>query len=254
MEQAGAIGWSPPRQADKPPISHETATGAVEGQATRLAILRLVLHHGPTSAVFLAKALGLTQAGIRRHLGALEGDGLIAEQLTKTTGRGRGRPARQFVATPAAQQHLAAKNQNLAIDLLGYLNNVAGPGAIKGFARHRAGSLTQRYAATVLQAGGDPKDRAQALVMALDNDGYAASLRPGPGGSTVQLCQGHCPIQPAAAAFPEMCEAETNAIAGLLGVHVQRLATLAGGHHVCTTAVPLGEAAVARLESKQAAK
>jgi hypothetical protein len=42
-----------------------------------------------------------------------------------------------------------------------------------------------------------------------------------------------------ARAFPEFCEAETKAIASLLGVHVQRLATLAGGEHVCTTCVPV---------------
>jgi hypothetical protein len=42
-----------------------------------------------------------------------------------------------------------------------------------------------------------------------------------------------------AKAFPEFCDAETKAIARLLGVHVQRLATLAGGEHVCTTCVPV---------------
>ena len=38
--------------------------------------------------------------------------------------------------------------------------------------------------------------------------------------------------------FPELCEAETEAFSRLLGVHVQRLATLAQGDHVCTTFVP----------------
>jgi len=63
----------------------------------------------------------------------------------------------------------------------------------------------------------------------------------GAGGLTgVQLCQGHCPVQQVAAEFPAFCEAETDAFSRLLGVHVQRLATLAGGHHVCTTFVPTG--------------
>ena len=38
--------------------------------------------------------------------------------------------------------------------------------------------------------------------------------------------------------FPQFCDAETEAISRLLGVHVQRLATLAGGAHVCTTFIP----------------
>jgi predicted ArsR family transcriptional regulator len=54
----------------------------------------------------------------------------------------------------------------------------------------------------------------------------------------VQVCQGHCPVQDVAAAYPQLCEAETRAFARLLGVHVQRLATLPTGGHVCTTNVP----------------
>jgi predicted ArsR family transcriptional regulator len=41
-----------------------------------------------------------------------------------------------------------------------------------------------------------------------------------------------------AAAYPQLCEAETRAFARLLGVHVQRLSTLTTGGHVCTTSVP----------------
>jgi hypothetical protein len=81
------------------------------------------------------------------------------------------------------------------------------------------------------------------LVEALSEDGFAATARPvgSSGGLTgVQLCQGHCPVQHVAEEFPQFCEAETDAFSRLLGVHVQRLATLAGGHHVCTTFIPTG--------------
>ena len=74
----------------------------------------------------------------------------------------------------------------------------------------------------------------------MTEDGFAASARPvGTGGLTgVQLCQGHCPVGRVAEEFPQFCDAETEAISRLLGVHVQRLATLAGGAHVCTTFIP----------------
>ena len=70
---------------------------------------------------------------------------------------------------------------------------------------------------------------------------YAASTREVALGQAVigtQLCQGHCPVQHVARQFPQLCEAETEAFSRLLGVHVQRLATLAHGEHVCTTHVP----------------
>ena len=50
---------------------------------------------------------------------------------------------------------------------------------------------------------------------------------------------GHCPVRDVAGKFHELCEAETQAFSRLLGVPVQRLATLAGGDHVCTTHVPI---------------
>jgi predicted ArsR family transcriptional regulator len=38
--------------------------------------------------------------------------------------------------------------------------------------------------------------------------------------------------------FPQLCEAETEAISLVLGRHVQRLATIAHGDGVCTTCIP----------------
>jgi predicted ArsR family transcriptional regulator len=76
----------------------------------------------------------------------------------------------------------------------------------------------------------------QALADALSADGYAASIEPSPSGD--QLCQHHCPVAHVAAEFPQLCEAETEAFARLLGQHVQRLSTIGSGGHVCTTAVP----------------
>jgi predicted ArsR family transcriptional regulator len=49
-------------------------------------------------------------------------------------------------------------------------------------------------------------------------------------------------VQHVARVFPQLCEAETEAFSDLLGVHVQRLATLAHGDHVCTTFIPLTDA------------
>src|SRR3546814_15287105 len=53
-----------------------------------------------------------------------------------------------------------------------------------------------------------------------------------------QLCQQHCPVAHVAAEFPQLCEAETEAIGRVLGRHVQRLATIAHGDGVCTTSIP----------------
>ena len=85
-------------------------------------------------------------------------------------------------------------------------------------------------------AATDPVARARLLAAALSAEGYAASAEHV--GSGAQLCQHHCPVSHVAAEFPQLCEAETAAFADLLGVHVQRLATIARGDAVCTTHVP----------------
>jgi predicted ArsR family transcriptional regulator len=206
---------------------------------TRAQILRLVVADGPISAVDIAQRLHLAPAGIRRHLTELVDANLIEDHDVSTVGRGRGRPARHFVATSKAHDALNSGEHTLAVEALNYLGDVAGRAAIGGFASRRGHELEQRYSSVVAQAGDDVSARTEALAGALNDDGYAATVRPGPGGLTLQLCQGHCPVHQVAAEFPEFCEAETQAISRVLGVHVQRLATLAGGEHVCTTCVPI---------------
>ena len=75
------------------------------------------------------------------------------------------------------------------------------------------------------------------MAQALSALGFAASVEPAPAG--VQICQHHCPVSHVAGQFPELCEAETEAFARVLGRHVQRLATIAHGDGVCTTVIPL---------------
>jgi predicted ArsR family transcriptional regulator len=106
---------------------------------------------------------------------------------------------------------------------------------VEAFAQARAADLEVRHA-DVLTA----EDRPAALALALSQDGYAATTHEQ--GLGVQLCQHHCPVQHAAAEFPQLCDAETAALGRLLGVHVQRLATIAHGDGVCTTFIPTGKA------------
>ncbi|WP_345505517.1 helix-turn-helix transcriptional regulator [Terrabacter aeriphilus] len=209
---------------------------------TRSRVLHAVSADGPITAAELGRSLDLTPAAVRRHLDALVEQGAVEPHEPVGGRRGRGRPARAYVVSDAGHGALEADYDALAVEVLRYLEGHAGPNAVTDFARTRVAALESRYADRLAAAGEDPTARTAALVEALSEDGFAATARPvGTGGLTgVQLCQGHCPVQHVAAEFPAFCEAETDAFSRLLGVHVQRLATLAGGHHVCTTFVPTG--------------
>ena len=207
---------------------------------TRVRVLSLIVELGPITAADLADQLQLTSAAVRRHLAALEDDGRIrVQEEIQGAKRGRGRPAKRYVAAPESHPGLGNEYADAALSALHQLRQALGPGAITGFASQRARELREKYSAALDQAGDDLKARARALSRALSEDGYAATLRPMPGGVAVQLCQGHCPVLQIAKEHPELCEEETRLFSDLLGVHVQRLATLAGGEHVCTTHIPV---------------
>lgn len=214
--------------------------------STKDRILRLVVAAGPVSVLDLAHRLTLTPAGVRRHVAALEEAGQVAVHTTR--GEGRGRPARRYVATPAAQANLDCTYAELAEQALGYLAEVAGPAAVDAFAERRAVEL-ERVLAPALAQARTLRERTDRLADALTAQGYAASVRTVPGGRAVQLCQGHCPVRDVAAGHPALCEAETRMLSRLLGVHVQRLSTLATGGHVCTTHVPVRLAAELGLDT-----
>jgi predicted ArsR family transcriptional regulator len=229
------------------PVATAPGQGEATDSGTRERVCREVLARGPVTASELADLLGVTPAAVRRHLDLLVADGLATTwdgDAPAAHRRGRGRPARRFVLTDAGHAAMATAYDDLAAAALQFLSEVAGEDAVRRFATTRAGSLAARYGPAVDAAGADPQDRAGALAGALSMDGYAATTRPSPTGAAsskdagVQLCQGHCPVQHVAERFPQLCEAETAAFSELLGVHVQRLATLAGGAHVCTTHVP----------------
>jgi len=210
---------------------------------TRDRVLLAISEDGPLTATALASRLGLTPAAVRRHLDLLVDKGDIEEHEPATAGgRGRGRPARAYVLSEAGHVGMDSDYDDVATSALRFLAEHAGEEAVGTFARERIADFEQRLAEQLDTAGEDVAARAEILATALTSNGFAASTRPVAAGTAlagVQLCQGHCPVQHVAAEFPQFCDAETDAFSRLLGVHVQRLATLAHGEHVCTTFIPL---------------
>ena len=89
-------------------------------------------------------------------------------------------------------------------------------------------------------ADADVEAAAERVAGALTKAGYVATTTRVEGPiHGVQICQHHCPVSHVAEEFPELCETEQQAMAEVLGTHVQRLATIVNGDCACTTHVPL---------------
>lgn len=218
-----------------------SATTPEVDQPTRERVARSILENGASSAGDLASRLHLTPAAVRRHLDHLVAEGMVEGREQKVYGhRSPGRPARAFSLTDAGRGSFDQHYDDLAVQALRFLAETQGEEAVEEFARRRVAFIERDYDA-MTQA--DPSlSPAEALARVFSQQGYVAAVKELPlvGGQVVgdQLCQQHCPVSHVAGEFPQLCEAETQAIGQVLGTHVQRLATIAHGDGVCTTSIP----------------
>ncbi len=207
----------------------------VHDQTTRQRVVRSILDEGPSTAASLAKRLHLTAAAVRRHLDQLLEEGFLEVREPRSqAGRGRGRPAKLFALTEAGREGFDQQYDDLAVLALRFLDETGGDAAVREFATRRVAFIEERFGA--VQQTHPQLDPAQVLARVFTDEGYAATTRDVPVGQ--QLCQQHCPVSHVAHEFPQLCEAETEAIGRVLGRHVQRLATIAHGDGVCTTCIP----------------
>ena len=212
-----------------------TQTLPSEDLKTRDRLARAILEAGPSTAVALAERLHITPAGVRRHLDALVKDGLLVAREPyqhSSNIRGRGRPSKVFVMSDKGRETFEHSYDDLAVAALKFMSAQSGEHLVNAFAQSRADDIERK--ATVALAKRSHK--VDALATFLTDQGYAASVTEKPMGE--ELCQHHCPIAHVAAEFPQLCEAETEALSKVLGTHVQRLATIAHGDGVCTTFIP----------------
>ena len=204
-------------------------------QPTRERVARSILVNGPSTAAALAERLDLTPAAVRRHLDQLVAEGAVEPREPRSGAtRGRGRPAKAFALTEAGREGFDQQYDDLAVQALRFLDETGGDAAVREFATRRASFIEQRFG--VVAAANPRLGPADVLARVFTDEGYAASARDVPVGQ--QLCQQHCPVSHVAHEFPQLCEAETEAIGRVLGRHVQRLATIAHGDGVCTTCIP----------------
>ena len=204
-------------------------------EPTRLRVARSILVNGPSTAAGLAERLQLTAAAVRRHLDQLLEEGAVeAREPRFASSRGRGRPAKLFALTEVGRDGFDQQYDDLAVQALRFLAETGGDEAVRKFAERRASFIGDRFA-EMTDANPDLSP-AEVLAKIFTDEGYVAGVRDLP--MAEQLCQQHCPVSHVAHEFPQLCEAETEAISRVLGRHVQRLATIAHGDGVCTTCIP----------------
>lgn len=213
-----------------------------------------MLRSGPATAADLAAEVGLSPAGVRRHIDKLLDSELVeacdAPTQSPAGKPARGRPAQHYRLTDRGRDRFGNGYDELALAAFAEVEELGGREAVRKLARKRAerllgatGGVDKRKA----RAAQEVTEAASNVADAFAAHGYAAETNHV--GSGLQLCQHHCPVHAVAAEYPEICEAEHELIAELVGSAVAPLALIANGDGVCTAHISLARST--KLEEKQ---
>ena len=182
---------------------------------TRQTILQRLKEDGPTDATALAEGLGVTAMAVRQHLYALAEEGLVtyAEEA-----RPKGRPAKMWAVTHAADHHFPDAHAELSLGLIRAMKKAFGATGLEKLLRERAREQTSAYRKKV-----GPTDtlrkRVGALARIRTDEGYMARVERDEDGALL-LVENHCPICEAATECQGLCAKELEVFQATLGADV----------------------------------
>jgi predicted ArsR family transcriptional regulator len=195
---------------------------------TRGDILNVLKRSDGQTADQLAERLGLSTMAVRKHLAALEQEGLIEGDLIRQP---VGRPVRVFRLSSAADDLFPNQYDSVAVEFLSDLVHLDGPEKVDLLFNRRA-ERTFDYLRQRISSARTFDDRVAALATGMDELGYLASWeKVGPGEFIVN--QYNCAIQRVASVFPQACFYELETYRRLLDADIERSCHLMSGDHRC---------------------
>jgi predicted ArsR family transcriptional regulator len=192
-------------------------------------VLELLKRNGQQTVAQLHRILDVSCVAIRRHLEALESEGLV-EQTARALGRGR--PAHLYALTEAGHELFPRNYQQLASQLLEAVLAELGPTAVERLFAHRRRALARQYARRTLGRG--LPELARELAAIQDENGYMARCERAD--EDRYLVREHnCAISGVAAAHPSACRHELDLFRQLAGpgVDVERVSHIQSGDREC---------------------
>ena len=175
----------------------------------------------------LARALGLTNNGVRAHLATLERDGVVRQRGSVRPGIGGGKPAYVYELTPEAEDLFPKAYEPVLRHLLDVLSEGPEP---KG-----SEALLRDVGRRIAEGRNVPDDgvraRLEEAVAVLNELGGLAELEEHEEGITIR---GYgCPLAAVAPRHPEVCRMSETLISELAGVPVREHCDRGGRPRCC---------------------
>ena len=195
--------------------------------SSRHRLLLLLRKHPGVTVAELARHMGISGMGVRRHLAALSADGLVEQTTCPPSGAGR--PAAGWRLSASGRELFPRRYDTLALDLLDELS----PEELAGALSRRNDTQVAQYEAAVTSCADLPEQVAE-VARLRDVAGYQAEWTSGDGDALV-LIENNCAIHRVAERHPAVCAMELSLLQRVLGpdVEVTRLAHAMAGDAVC---------------------
>ncbi|MGB8645383.1 MAG: metalloregulator ArsR/SmtB family transcription factor [Anaerolineae bacterium] len=197
-----------------------------ENPSTRRDIVRRLRLAGGMTAQQLAAELHITSMGVRRHLTALEKDGLVRIELQRLPA---GRPAYVYQLTEAGYDTFPRNYDLLATQLLDAVQAREGAGRIDELFAGRMDQLVAQYEPRM--RGKDLAGRVAELARIQDENGYMAVWEKVEGGYLLK--EQNCAIYRVACRFQSACRYEMDLFRRLLDADIERVEHQVKGELTC---------------------
>jgi predicted ArsR family transcriptional regulator len=182
-------------------------------QSKRGQIVALLRRSGRTVEE-LARALDLTDNGIRAHLAVLERDGVVRQRGSVRRGSGGGKPAYVYELTPEAEDQFPKGYEPVLRRLLDVLAERLGPDGSEALLR----LVGHRMAEEQVALTDGTRARLEAAVEVLNELGGLAELEEHDDGLVIRGYS--CPLAAVTPAHPEVCRMAETLLTELAGVPV----------------------------------
>ena len=196
-------------------------------ESTHEAILFHLKTQGKMAVADLCRVLGITSMAVRRHLGALQQEGLVESEMVR---KSRGRPTYQYRLSEKAKNLFPSGFQNLASELLEMVYEEGGHKRVMEFLSHRNERAAERLKARM--ANKDLAHRVAEVAKIFSEDGYMTEWEKLPDGNFI-IYQRNCALHDLANQYRQICVLEPRLIETLLGAKVTRQQYMLKNDPVC---------------------
>ena len=182
--------------------------------STRGRIVTLLRRAGGTVDE-LARALGLTDNGVRAHLATLERDGIVRQRGTVSRGGGGGKPAYVYELTPEAEALFPKAYSPVLRELLDVMAERLGPEETEALLR----AVGRRIAGERIVPASGLRARLEAAAAVLNELGGFAELEERDGAFVIRGYS--CPLTDVVPGHPEVCRLAEALLTEIAGVQVR---------------------------------